>query len=51
MIIDSVDISDLSDNAELAFVVFEQRLRSALDVAKQQDARIFYDNDGNYSGT
>jgi len=51
MIIDSVDISDLGDNPELAFVTFEQRLRSALELAKQQDARTFYDNDGNYHGT
>lgn len=37
MIIDDVDMEDLPNNAEEAFIVFEGRLRSSLERAKSQD--------------
>jgi len=40
MIIDAVEINDLGDNAEEAFVVFEERLRQSLETAQYEDRRL-----------
>lgn len=51
MIIDTIDLSDLPDNVEDAFVVFEERLRRGLETARMNDRRENSDNDGYYRGT
>lgn len=51
MIIDDIDIDGLGDNAEEAFVVFEERLRAGLRNAQEKDERLFTDHDGHYLGS
>jgi hypothetical protein len=51
MIIDAVDISGLGDNAEEAFVAFEERLRAGLEKAQIEDRRRNEDMNGNYTGS
>ena len=50
MIIDSVKIDDLGRNAEEAFVVFEERLRSVLLDLQSEDRARNRDINGNYEG-
>lgn len=50
MIIDAVDIDGLGDNAEEAFILFEERLREGLEKAQMQDRRR-EDMNGNYNGS
>ena len=51
MIIDSVDISGLGDNAEEAFVAFEERLRAVLIKAQIEDRSQHSDQNGYYDGS
>jgi hypothetical protein len=51
MIIDTVETSDLSDNPEEAFVLFEERLRKSLEMEQQQDRNLHTYGDGYYSGS
>ncbi len=51
MFIDDIDIEDLSDSPEEAFIAFEQKLRSALEVEKQKDYNMNTDHNGNYHGS
>ena len=51
MIIDSIEIDDLGDNIEQAFVIFEERLRESLSRAKNEDRRTFTSNEGYYQGS
>jgi hypothetical protein len=51
MIIDSINIEDLGDNAEEAFVIFEERLRESLWRAKEEDRRLYTKSNGFYEGS
>ena len=51
MIINSVNLDDLEENAETAFVTFEERLRSVLKEQQDEDARMYRGDDGYYAGS
>lgn len=51
MIIDAVDMNDLGDTPEEAFLIFEGRLRESLIAAQRQDRNDFSDMNGNYNGS
>ncbi len=51
MIIDSIELPDLSEGAEAAFLHFESRLREALTDAQRIDRRDVSDQNGNYVGS
>jgi hypothetical protein len=51
MIIDTVDLDNLGDSAEEAFVTFDERLRSVLKIAQNEDRNVHSDRDGNYFGS
>ena len=51
MIIDAVDVDDLSLNREEAFIAFEERLRVALATSQAEDRRNNSDNSGYYTGS
>lgn len=51
MIIDDVDISDLPENSEEAFIDFEKRLRISLEKASRNDRDENIDQNGNYVGS
>jgi hypothetical protein len=46
MIIDSVKTTDLSDNPEEAFVVFEERLRQSLEISQTEDRNTYRNEEG-----
>lgn len=51
MFIDDIDVSDLSNHPEEAFLAFEQKLRAALEGESQKDRNMYSDNNGNYYGS
>lgn len=51
MIIDTVDVDDLSLNREEAFIAFEERLRVALTASQAEDRRNNSDSTGYYTGS
>jgi hypothetical protein len=51
MIIDAVDVDDLSLNREEAFIAFEERLRVALAASQAEDRRNNSDGSGYYTGS
>jgi hypothetical protein len=51
MIIDAIEIDDLSENSEEAFIVFEERLRAVLMAERDEDRRAYRDGDGYYRGS
>lgn len=51
MFIDGIDVGNLSDDPEEAFISFELKLRDALEGETQKDRVMYSDNNGNYYGS
>ena len=51
MFIDDIDVGDLSNHPEEAFLTFEQKLRAALEGESQNDRNMYSDHNGNYYGS
>lgn len=51
MIIDSINLNDLPDESEEAFVAFEERLRDILKIEEDQDQKMYRDENGYYAGS